>query len=71
MRALITASFDPSAKARLARHMDIVHEDWKERNHIYFDGAAFARRIGESAPTSSSSRRTWSIPKSSTPAGSR
>jgi streptomycin 6-kinase len=47
MRALITASFDPAAKARLARHMEVVHEDWKARNHIYFDGAAFARRIAE------------------------
>jgi autoinducer 2 (AI-2) kinase len=47
MRALITASFDPAAKARLARHMDVVHEDWKARNHIWFDGAAFARHIGE------------------------
>ena len=47
MRALITASFDPAAKTRLARHMDVVHEDWKARNHIYFDGAAFARRINE------------------------
>jgi len=49
MRALITASFDPAAKARLARHMDVVHEDWKERQSIYFDGAAFARRITEAA----------------------
>jgi D-3-phosphoglycerate dehydrogenase len=47
MRALITASFDDAAKARLGRHMDVVHEDWKARNHIYFDGAAFARRINE------------------------
>jgi phosphoglycerate dehydrogenase-like enzyme len=47
MRALITASFAPAAKARLARHMDVVHEDWKARNHIYFDGAAFARHITE------------------------
>jgi len=47
MRALITASFDPAAKERLARHMEVVHEDWKVRNHIYFDGAAFARRISE------------------------
>jgi D-3-phosphoglycerate dehydrogenase len=45
MRALITASFDPAAKARLARHMDVVHEDWKERQSIYFDGAEFAKRI--------------------------
>ena len=47
MRALITASFDAAAKRRLARHMDVVHEDWKERNHIYFGGAAFARRIAD------------------------
>jgi D-3-phosphoglycerate dehydrogenase len=47
MRALITASFDPAAKARLARHMEVVHEDWKERQSIYFDGAEFARRITE------------------------
>ena len=47
MRALITASFDPAAKERLARHMDVVHEDWKARNHIWFDGAAFAKRIAD------------------------
>src|SRR5215472_9547252 len=47
MRALITASFDPAAKARLARHIEVVHEDWKERQSIYFDGAEFARRITE------------------------
>jgi D-3-phosphoglycerate dehydrogenase / 2-oxoglutarate reductase len=47
MRALITASFDGAAKARLARHMDVVHEDWKTRQSIYFDGAEFAKRIRE------------------------
>src|SRR5437870_3862701 len=47
MRALVTASFDDAAKARLARHMEVVHEDWKERRSIYFDGAEFARRIRE------------------------
>ena len=45
MRALITASFDEAAKARLARHMDVVHEDWKVRQSIYFDGNEFAARI--------------------------
>jgi phosphoglycerate dehydrogenase-like enzyme len=45
MRALITASFDDAAKARLARHMEVVHEDWKVRQAIYFDGAEFAARI--------------------------
>jgi phosphoglycerate dehydrogenase-like enzyme len=47
MRALITASFDSAAKQRLESHMDVVHEDWKARNHIYFDGAAFAKRIND------------------------
>jgi D-3-phosphoglycerate dehydrogenase / 2-oxoglutarate reductase len=47
MRALITASFDPAATARLERHMEVVHEDWKTRNHIWFDGAAFAKHIAE------------------------
>ena len=45
MRALITASFDDAAKARLARRMEIVHEDWKVRQSIYFDGTEFAARI--------------------------
>ena len=45
MRALITASFDDAAKVRLRRHMDVVHEDWKLRQSIYFDGAEFAARI--------------------------
>jgi autoinducer 2 (AI-2) kinase len=47
MRALITASFDPAARKRLERHMGVVHEDWKERQSIYFDGTAFAKRITE------------------------
>jgi phosphoglycerate dehydrogenase-like enzyme len=47
MRALITASFDPAAKARLARHMEVVHEDWKDRHSIWFDGAAFAKHIAD------------------------
>src|SRR5581483_10743805 len=45
MRALITATFDEASKARLGRHMEVVHEDWKVRQSIYFDGALFAERI--------------------------
>jgi D-3-phosphoglycerate dehydrogenase len=45
MRALITASFDAAAKARLERLMEVVHEDWKVRHSIYFDGVQFAERI--------------------------
>src|ERR1043166_4930571 len=47
MRGLITASFDEGAKARLARHMEVVHEDWKVRKTIHFDGAQFAAHIRE------------------------
>jgi phosphoglycerate dehydrogenase-like enzyme len=47
MRALITASFDAAAKERLARHMEVVHEDWKARQSIWFDGQQFAARIRE------------------------
>ncbi len=47
MRALITASFDDAAKARLERRMEVVHEDWRVRRTVYFDGAEFARRIRE------------------------
>src|SRR5262245_61407567 len=47
MRAFITASFDPAARARLERHMEITHEDWRVRQSIYFDGSKFAQRIRE------------------------
>jgi len=47
MRALITASFDDGAKKRLARHMEVVHQDWKASQTIYFDGTQFAARIRE------------------------
>ena len=67
MRALITASFDAAALARLARHMEVVHEDWKVRQSIYFDGAAVrARASARWAPTCSSSRPTSSTPRCST-----
>src|SRR6266850_2344770 len=47
MRAFITASFDPAARARLERHMEVAHEDWRVRQAIYFDGSKFAQRIRE------------------------
>lgn len=47
MRALITASFHPEGLARLGRHMEIVHEDWRASRHIHFDTARFAARIAE------------------------
>ena len=45
MRAFITASFHPAARARLERHMEVAHEDWRVRQAIYFDGSTFAERI--------------------------
>ena len=47
MKALITASFSPDGLRRLGRHMEVVHEDWREQQTIYFDGAKFAARISE------------------------
>ena len=47
MKALITASFTAAGVRRLERHMSVVHEDWRERQRIYFDGAQFAQRINE------------------------
>src|SRR5215470_5282851 len=45
MRALITASFHPDGLARLRRHMEVEHEDWRASKRIYFDGQKFAARI--------------------------
>jgi len=45
MRALITASFSDEGLATLGEHMDIVHEDWRQTQHIYFDAAELGERI--------------------------
>jgi D-3-phosphoglycerate dehydrogenase len=42
---LITAAVEAAALARLECHMSVVHEDWKVRQSIYFDGGEFAARI--------------------------
>lgn len=47
MKALVTASFTAEGLQRLGRHMDVVHQDWRATQAIYFDGDQFARRIGE------------------------
>lgn len=47
MKAFVTASFTPEGLRRLGQHMQVVHEDWREKQTIYFDGAQFAQRIGE------------------------
>jgi D-3-phosphoglycerate dehydrogenase len=45
MKALITASFHPDGLARLRRHMEVEHDDWRANKRIYFDGQQFAARI--------------------------
>ena len=45
MKALITASFTAEGLRRLERHMVVVHEDWREKKTIYFDGRQFAEHI--------------------------
>lgn len=45
MKAYITASFAPSGMEALGRHMEIVHEDWRQTKHIYLDAGALAQRI--------------------------
>lgn len=45
MKALVTASFSAEGLARLRRHMEYVHEDWRQTRHIFFDGGALAAKI--------------------------
>ena len=47
MKALITASFTADGVRRLEHHMDVVHEDWRERRKIYFAAAEFVARIND------------------------
>jgi phosphoglycerate dehydrogenase-like enzyme len=47
VKALVTASFSADALERLARHMQVVHEDWRQTQKIHFDGAKFAAKIRE------------------------
>jgi D-3-phosphoglycerate dehydrogenase / 2-oxoglutarate reductase len=45
MKALITASFHPDGLARLRRHMEVVHEDWRLKKTFHFDCAKFAEHL--------------------------
>lgn len=45
MKAFITASFAPSGLEALGRHMEIVHEDWRQTKHIFLEPAKLAERI--------------------------
>jgi len=44
-KALITASFHADGLARLRRHMQVEHDDWRSSKRVYFDGQQFAARI--------------------------
>ncbi len=45
MKALITASFAPAGLEALSRHMEIVHEDWRQTKHIYLEPAQLGEKI--------------------------
>ena len=47
MKAFITATFDPGELARLARKMDVVHEDWRKTHKVYFSGEELVARLRE------------------------
>jgi D-3-phosphoglycerate dehydrogenase len=47
LKALITATFDPGELSRLARKMDVVHEDWRKTHKVYFSGEELVARLRE------------------------
>lgn len=47
MKAFVTASFDPTARARLGQLMELHVEDWRETKKIFFEAAELAGRIRE------------------------
>lgn len=47
MKALITASFHPTALEGLRPHMEIRHEDYRETGKIYFDEEELIQKIRE------------------------
>ncbi|MGH7899643.1 MAG: NAD(P)-dependent oxidoreductase [Candidatus Binatia bacterium] len=47
MKAYVTATFHPHELQRLARIMEVVHEDWRQTHKVYFAGEEFAARIRE------------------------
>lgn len=47
MKAYITASFHPAALERLRRRMEVVYEDWRRTQKVYFSGEEFVRRLRE------------------------
>ena len=47
MKAYVTATFHPDLVARLARSMEVVHEDWRQTQKVYFSGDELAARVRE------------------------
>ncbi len=47
MKAFVTATFDAGALERMRKRMDVVYEDWRKTQKVYFSGAELAARVGE------------------------
>jgi D-3-phosphoglycerate dehydrogenase len=47
MKAFVTATFDTGSLERLRRHMEVVYEDWRATQKMYFSGEELAARIRE------------------------
>jgi D-3-phosphoglycerate dehydrogenase / 2-oxoglutarate reductase len=45
LKAYVTATFHPAALERLRRTMEVVHEDWRQTQRIFFSGEGLAARI--------------------------
>jgi D-3-phosphoglycerate dehydrogenase len=47
MKAFVTATFDASELARLRKRMDVVHEDWRKTQKVYFSADDLIARLRE------------------------
>lgn len=45
MKAFVTAPFEARQLERLRAIMPVIHEDWRETKHIFFDPLEFAERL--------------------------
>ena len=45
MKAFVTAPFESAQLERLRSIMPVIHEDWRETKHIFFDPREFAERL--------------------------
>jgi D-3-phosphoglycerate dehydrogenase len=47
VKAFITATFDAGELARLRKRMEVVHEDWRKTQKVYFSGEELVSRLQE------------------------